>query len=172
MNIIYKYLDYSIIDEDNVGVFPCNSVVKSNGELVMGAGNAKAVKEAFPEVPLVMGSAYLDKPELSTIMAKQFSSNEFKKAEWDDLVYGNKFLMTIQTIKSPISLLVTSLLEDSLRCFKDLAESLEFTIKKDLTFHIPMPAVGKGGLEFKKVKSLINEIGFGSNFIFYYGGKL
>ena len=47
--------DPNLPDPPDVRLFTANGVVKRNGELVMGAGAAKAAKQLVPEAPAVLG---------------------------------------------------------------------------------------------------------------------
>lgn len=128
VNELLKYEDH--VPEATVYLFTANSVVKANGELVMGAGNAKAVRDTYKGIAKSMGE--LIHMDLPTVKAGSGYISAFKvKHDWKDMAD-------------------MALVERSL-------DTLLFhaSLHKKMTFHLPMPAVGLGGLPFDEVKDML-----------------
>lgn len=110
-------------DYDFIG-FTANSVINNNGELVMGAGNAKVAKETYKGLSKRLGSCikhlskfYLMFDTDTKIFALQ------TKVNWKD--------------KSPVNLVKKSI----------FILWYEATIKNpDKKFAVPFPAISHGGL--------------------------
>ncbi|QFR59881.1 hypothetical protein VOWphi5012_098 [Vibrio phage phi50-12] len=130
-------VDYSKLEPFNAYLFTGNSTIKSNGELVMGAGNAKAMKDCVPAIPKLMGKEieHLSEYGLKTLVDSDVMVGAFQtKKHWKD--------------NSTIELVELSVL-----CLRVKAEA-----NPEYTFHLPMPAVGFGGLTVNQVKPLTNTL--------------
>lgn len=130
-------IDYSKLEPFNAYLFTSNSTIKTNGELVMGAGNAKAVKDCIPVIPKLMGKEI---EHLSEYGLKTLTDN--------DVIVG-----AFQTKKNWKDNSTIELVELSVLCLRVKAEA-----NPEFTFHLPMPAVGFGGLTVAQVKPLTNTL--------------
>ncbi len=135
MKLIKGYIDYSKpIEPNHVVYFTANSTIKKNGELVMGAGNALACKKACPDAPKRFGNWI-------------HSYCEFRILH---IPYGEGFLGAFQTKldwKEPTPL---DLLTDSIDALDHFSRK-----SNNLTFHLPCPAIGYGGMQFETVVELL-----------------
>lgn len=115
--------------------FTANSVVNSKGCLVMGAGNAKVVRDSFEGIDKRLGTSienlseyFIKKDRETKIFALQ------TKIDWKD--------------KSPMQLV-----NKSVKCLKSLALQ-----KPDKNFAIPYPAINRGGLSKDAIEPLLKEL--------------
>ena len=136
MNIVKSLIDYSKEwGENDVVFFTANQVVKRNGELVMGAGNALAAKIA------VKGSSYIFGQNLGNSRCMVMSlSNEKGKINLGALA-------TKQHFKDPSNI---GFVTKSLRHLYVYAKS-----NPDKTIHLPYPAIGYGGLSRKELDPIL-----------------
>jgi O-acetyl-ADP-ribose deacetylase (regulator of RNase III) len=119
--------------------FTSNGIVKSNGELVMGAGVAKAFKERWPILPAIIGS-----------MVKH-SGNRVYQVRYD--VSNWLHLVSFPTKhhwNNPSDL---ALIKKSARELVELANQLNWT-----KVYLPRPGVGLGGLDWNVVKAAIEPL--------------
>jgi len=130
------YTNEEVEKYDYIG-FTANSVVKSNGELVMGKGAALAFKKFF---------TYID-------VAKVFGHkvSQYKGKDFYIVVEGNLFAFQTKRHyrdRTPIDLLVrsTALLR---------ASALKYPDKK---FALPYPAIGYGGLPKSQVSEIVKHL--------------
>jgi len=134
------YSDSEFCKYDYIG-FTANSTLTKDDRLVMGAGNAKVVRDKFKGIDKRLGSIikeskHPEDPEVFLIV-KDKETNIFAlqtKVNWKD--------------KSPVGLV-----EYSLRYLKRLAES-----KPNRLFAVPYPAVNHGGLTKDILKEYIEEL--------------
>ena len=128
--------------------FPANAVITENNKLVMGAGAALAFKLQFPDLDTILGceiQQHINHHHYYVIFTKYLNYNLF--------AFQTK---THHQNKSSISLITNSL--------KHLAF---FALQhKEISFHMPTPGIGCGGLSREEVYPLINEI-LPSNIILY-----
>ena len=133
-----------------VKFFTSNLTTNAKGELVMGAGNALAVKRLYPDAPAVFGQLLgkytPDKPLLlqyrvdddASMMIAAFPT----KHHWKD--------------KADIDLIAKGVKQ-----LLDISRQTTF-----IDFHLPMPGVGLGGLQVGSVLNLIHELP--NNVYIYY----
>jgi hypothetical protein len=117
--------------------FTANSVITSHYALVMGAGNAKAFKDRFPN--------------LDVLLAVEIDNDRF--FHFATTKYQNYHIFALQTKvhwkdRTPIKLL-----KDSLRHLELFAAQ-----NKHLKFHLPTPGIGYGGLSCKQVYPLLDAL--------------
>ncbi len=123
MILVDKLLDYSLkYKKSDVLFFTANQVVKHNGELVMGAGNAKAARDA------IRGSA----------MA------------FGEQLMGRRLLI-LKVGKVKLGALVTKVHFRDSSDLKFVIKSINKLRKHannnpEVTYHVPYPAIGFGGL--------------------------
>lgn len=135
MRIKHQYLRYTYqLPKNTVHFFTANNVVKGNGELVMGAGNALAVKKAIPNAPKVFGGMVKAEPDKRIHLAK----------------YGDGILGSFQTKENWRNPTPLNVLIESIDALKELA-----TKETAWEFHLPCPAVSNGGMDIKQVLKLI-----------------
>lgn len=123
MNLINKLINYKKVwGSKDVVFFTANQVVKRNGALVMGAGNAKAARDSVKGADMAFGK------KLGT---KRVCTIKFKNIHLGAFVTKTHFKG-----KSNINFVRLSI-----KVLYELA-----TINPDWTFHLPYPAIGYGGL--------------------------
>jgi hypothetical protein len=123
MNLIPKLIDYTgHWSVNDVVFFTANQVVKRNGTLVMGAGNAKAARDSLHGVDKAFGEQLGDK-RLCII-------------DYNGTNIGA--LVTKQHYKDPSNY---EFVKESLRALYHSAKG-----SPHLTYHVPYPAIGFGGL--------------------------
>lgn len=144
MKIVNSYLKYTQnIPERHVHMFTSNRVITSAGELVMGGGNALAIRKVFPNLPRAIARNYNTGSRLHTV------------------VHGEGAIIALDTkdhFRDPSD---PEFVRASLNEFHELALTY-----KTWTFHCPMPAVGLGGMSYDGVYEMVKD--FPDNIIFYY----
>lgn len=130
MILKFSFIDYRQIHDNELLFATTNNVVGRSG-LVMGAGNAKAMKDCWPTI-----------------------ANEFAPLCQGD--YGiaiieknNGFLGAFQTKRHWRSPSSYALVENSVSKLLDICD--EFA-----TIHLPYPGIGNGGLDKNKVLDIIH----------------
>lgn len=140
MQIINSKLDYKFLPmSGHIHLFTANQVIKSNGRLVMGAGNAKACLDAHPNMDLRMARL-------------------FQK-------YPHKLVHTVGSSQS-YGFVGAFIVKDHWRRPADINLVIKATgqleqLAKDnpsYTFHLPFPAIGKGGLSVNEVLPIIQQL--------------
>lgn len=135
MITINKLLEYpKDIPEKHVYLFTANHTIKSNGELVMGAGAAKAVKNRYHHSPAAFGALVKGTPQAPVHVYKE----------------GNGLLASFQTKEhwsKPSTLELVTASTKRLYAFAELAP--------DWVFHMNYPAIGYGGLSFEEVNPIL-----------------
>ena len=127
MNIIPKLISYGANWGDrDIVVFTANQVVKRNGELVMGAGNAKAARDSIEGSAMMFGKALKDNRFLTIPFSRKGG------------VTNLAALVTKQHFKDPSNL---EFVIESLRKLYHWAVT-----HPSYTIHLPYPAIGFGGL--------------------------
>lgn len=138
MRAINKLLDYpKVLPPNQCFMFTANSCIRQNNALVMGAGNAKAFKETYPNVDIEFGKRI----------------NHLSEFNVKFLGYGKGLLGAFQTKidwknNTPMNVLINSI------------EKLTYVANNNpyWIFHLPCPAIGRGGLEREVVFSLIETL--------------
>ena len=127
MKLIPKLISYGANwgDKDIV-VFTANQIVKSNGELVMGAGNAKAARDNILGSASAFGIALQD---------YRFMVLPFRRVGG---VTNLAALVTKQHFKDPSNL--EFVIESLRKLYRYAIDNPSYTI------HLPYPAIGFGGL--------------------------
>ena len=135
MRLIKELLKYpSARVPSNFYMCTTNTVVKANGELVMGAGNALAFATAYPYAPKYFASR-TDLPVSFYIRPNKPLIGVFRtKRNW----------------RNPSTL---ALVQESITSLKEEAIALP-----ECTFHLPFPAIGRGGLPRTEVEPLLEEL--------------
>lgn len=136
---------YSDIKENNVYLATCNNVVKYNGELVMGKGNAKSLTLAFKEEPIALS--------LGSHITKANNPREYNliilKCNKNSNIYYGAF-QTKYDFKNPSDI---DLIKRSVERLKNVA------IKNpNITFNLPFPGIGLGGLKYEDVFKIIQDL--------------
>ncbi len=134
MKIINELLDYTDWKYPDVYGFTSNSVVKSNGELVMGGGAALAVKKAHPHVPKLIGK-----------------SLNHKKTVFDIIkIKENTLLFWFQTKNHYNEPSNINLIKKATKELNKVA--LE---NPDVIFHFNAPGIGLGNLKWEVILPII-----------------
>lgn len=138
MKLHQGYLKYpSKIPSMHCYLFTANRVVKNNGELVMGGGNALAAAMAYPELPAICGKC-IDKNPAAVFEV-------FAKGSG---IYG--FLVTKDHFKDASDIV---LVENGISELDICAKT-----NPDWTFHLPFPAIGLGGLRREDVLPYLEKL--------------
>tara|TARA_R110001606_G_scaffold45770_5_gene118397 strand:- start:1538 stop:1987 length:450 start_codon:yes stop_codon:yes gene_type:complete len=149
MLIVNKDMFTSVKEYDAIAV-TTNSVIKTNGELVMGAGIAKIFKNRYPTLPRDLGkkvATYGNMPFLIKIKGMNIISFPTKTHYKD---------------KSEIDLII-----ESAKKIKNLTDKFYWT-----KVAIPAPGVGLGGLSWKdQVYPALSKILDDRFIIHFYNGK-
>ena len=138
MKLVYGLIDYN----DNwqlpiVKFFTANQVVMNSGALVMGAGNAKAARDALPNVDLKCGKTL----------------KKCKKQVYVVEVTEGQFLGALATKKnwklpSNIDFVVQGLKE-----LNKLAKE-----NPEVTYQVPYPAISNGGLTRAEIDPIVAQL--------------
>ena len=134
MKIINELLNYTDWKYPDVYGFTSNSVVKSNGELVMGAGAALALKKAHPNVPKLIGKALNHKKTVC----------DFIQIKEGLIVF---WFQTKNHYNEPSNIKLISKATERL---KKVAED-----NPNIVFHLNAPGIGLGGLKWEDVLPII-----------------
>lgn len=118
-----------------------NSITKTNGDAVMGAGVALQVAEMFPDIPAKLGE-YIN---IYGNRAFNLGTYEFLHTKARLFSFPTKYCWWN---KSSLSLIESS-------CYQLLDLCDKFGID---TCYLPAPGIGKGGLAFKDIEPVINDI--------------
>jgi len=126
------YTDQNRAFYDLIG-FTANSEVKSNGELVMGAGNAKVVRDTYPNSAKIFGQMIKGNKVFYIKGSQELKIFAFQtKIKWRD--------------KSHINII-----EKALQKLADYANK-----NPDLKFALPFPGISHGGLDRKDILPLLD----------------
>ena len=152
MKLVTELLQYpKYVTEDQVYLATINCVVKNNGELVMGAGNALAYAEAYPSSKKILGDM------LGGVVVNGKPIKHLFLHKRDKGYVGG--LVTKAHYRDPSTL---TIVENAVWELRMAAE-----VNSHLTYHLPYPAIGLGGLSVEEVQPLINELP--DNVIVYKG---
>lgn len=132
----------------NIFMFTANSTLKKNGALVMGAGNAKAVRDLYVGIDKLFGN-YLKQHSVRTYGVKI-------------LRFGNQYIGAFQTKRNWVYNTEIELLEYSTRKLAYIANN-----HPSYTFHLPYPAISNGGLKVADVQPIIDKYELPDNVIVY-----
>lgn len=132
MKLTRQLLDYENTPIEDVVVFTANRVVKRNGELVMGAGNAKSCADAYYDAPSEFGSKLRKEGFLVLSLHDGYVGALVTKEHFKDKSDLKKVIAAIKELQ-------TCAETDSGR-----------------TYHVPYPAIGFGGLRKVDVEPYVN----------------
>lgn len=149
MKIEYKRLSYPKGDVGkNIYMFTANSILNSRGDLVMGAGCAKTVRDTYKCVDSLFG-------EKIGTSGQEFNISFVK---WNNSQWIGAFQTKIDWRKpSPLYLV-----KDSISKLKSVSE-----VRPSWTFHLPCPAIGLGGGEVDEILPLLEVLP--DNVVVYLG---
>lgn len=117
-------------------MFTSNHIIKKDGELVMGAGNALAFKKAYPLSPAMLAKCITSRP-----------SDNIHFMFYDSGLIGS--FKTKEHWANPSTL---DIIKESVYELSVLAEP------SNHTYHLPFPGIGKGGLSREEVEPLLQEL--------------
>ena len=134
--LIRSLIDYNAPHwtSNDIVFFTANQVVKANGHLVMGAGNAKAARDAVQGSALAFGQSLGEK--------------RVHVIRFQGIWLGA--LVTKQHFKDP------SDLEFVIKSLRELFKMAKRNPTK--TFHVPYPAIGNGGLKRNQLDKYISQL--------------
>ena len=142
--IVYDNIMSHLNKRDFFG-FPANSVITVNHALVMGAGSAKAFRDRFPN--------------LDVMIAVETKGDRF--FHFATIKYQDYNLFAIQTKVHWKDKTAIKLLKDSLKHLEIFAAQ-----HKHIKFHMPIPGVGHGGLSREQVFPILDSLHI-NNLILY-----
>ena len=130
----------------HVYLFTANSTIKTNGELVMGRGIAKAVRDNYPDIAKKFGMKipFGDRFGLEKI----YFQTDIYDEKWEGYrvipIYAFQTKIDFRT-SSPLDLI-----EYSVSKLKDESET-----NPDIIYHLPFPGCGNGGRTKEEILPLI-----------------
>lgn len=137
MIILNEFLNYKEdVDTEVCFLFTGNNVVKRNGDLVMGKGNAKACAEAFPNAPEVFGKLVNNNPEVH--------------CHFEDTPEKGVHLGYFRTKEHYASDSTLQLIAQSTKELKEAALACP-----EILFLLPAPGIGAGGLKWAHVEAIL-----------------
>lgn len=139
---IWKYQS-----EESIIVIPTNGTVKVNGECVMGRGLALQTKIRFPAIPLLIGD-HIKKEGNIVDYFPLYGLVSFP-VKWDWNQNADKLLI-YRSLKELVNL--TKSID------KELENDKESVLKKGFKVYLPRVGCGNGGLDWKEVKPLVEEV--------------
>ncbi len=142
MNIIKEDL-FKYVGKGRAILVTTNQVLNRNGDLVMGAGAAKAAALRWPQLP--------------RMAAMSRHSVDLVFQDTDGTWVG--IFPTKKSWKDPADV---KLIRKSI---KELNFMAIYT--KDIEFHVNMPGIGLGGLSYQTVENLIKELLTETNIYFH-----
>lgn len=122
---------------NNIYMFTANSIVKQNGELVMGKGSAKSARDTYIGIDKMFGDKVVSGQEFNVTFVKW-------KEQW---------IGAFQTKIDWRKLSPTYLVKDSIDKLKRIAEE-----RPMWTFHLPYPAVSCGGKSVEDVLPMLEHL--------------
>ena len=121
-----------------------NNVLKTNGELVMGAGVAKQATLRFPKIAFIMGETIRKLPtDYNFFILDEVPS-------WNTLYGQHIYVGAIQTKRHYRDNSDIELVRNSIKKLNEFANTINTNI------NCPLPGVGLGGLKAEVVKKLTN----------------
>lgn len=157
MNIIQANI-VELWAQGNVVCVTTNGFVKKSGEAVMGRGNALAMAQAIPELPLLLGN-FIKKytNRVGFIYAKSVINFPVKPS------YGNynDLLTHIQKRHNRTDTKIPgfwckaqpSIIEKSISQLNDLI--IKFNLEK---VYLPIPGVNNGQLKYQDIKPILEKV--------------
>ena len=146
MRVVYKRLTYlkGLVGE-NIYMFTANSTLNKQGKLVMGAGNAKAVRDMYKNIDYQFGKEIKDQ-EVFGVKFVQYYNLQWIGAFQTKIHWQNE---------SPLHVV-----ENSVKHLKYVAER-----RPSRTFHLPCPAISHGKRSLQEILPLLE--GLPDNVIVY-----
>ena len=135
------------IPEKHVYLFTANKIVTKQG-LVMGGGNALAAKRAYPKLPEVLGYL-MSNPMLDLENTSMLFLDAFRVGAEGGGVIGAFFTKNHYKDPSTLDMVIANILD-----LKETAEGLD----KELTFHLPYPGCGLGGLTVEQLEPYMSRL--------------
>lgn len=135
---------WSVYDNADLFLFTSNGEITKSGCLVMGAGNAKQVKNRFPGIDRLIGEHIIQ--SYSAIKKNLYSYNLLISPNWPRAKIGAFQTKLSWKDPSPIELIEKSL--EKLNIFA-LSHS-------DKNIHMPAPGIGHGKLSYDQMIELTN----------------
>lgn len=136
MLVRYKRLNYPKgLVGDNIYMFTANSTLNKQGKLVMGAGNAKAVRDLYKNIDTQFGKVIEDQ-EVFGVKFVQYYNLQWIGAFQTKIHWQNE---------SPLDVV-----ENSVKHLKHVAER-----RPSWTFHLPCPAISHGKRSLQEILPLL-----------------
>jgi len=139
------------IDKGDLWTYPAdwrvittNGVVKSNGYLVMGAGNALQATQKFPDLPKILGTKVTKGGNHCYIVNFQIISFPTKH-HWKDASDIKLIENSAKELRILIDLLTVKKASEGISSLEDI----------ELKIVMPPPGCGLGGLKWEDVKKVI-----------------
>lgn len=135
-------------DPESIIVIPANAIIKAGGKLVMGAGFAGEVSRRFASIPEIAGMTVRD-----VIDKNQFYGFAFITGSRFALLQTKKHYQDKSSLKL-VEKSVKKMLEviEKKKVITDFGHKVRSTGKVQFSrLHIPMPGIGKGGLDKEEV---------------------
>lgn len=134
MQLVSGKVDYTVREPSIVLMFTANACIKRNGELVMGAGNAKALSKAVPGISKAFGDAVGQSPRRHCHM----------------VTHDAQLFMSFRTKENWMNPSNEQLLMQS------ALELQAWAIRNPgLTFCLPAPGINHGGMDWNTVYGII-----------------
>lgn len=124
-------------DTKHIYLFTANSVVTSNGKLVMGAGVAKAVRDTYKGIDTLFGSKIVH----MDVFCLQF-------VEWNGVWIGAFQTKIDWREASPLNVV-----QSSINMLTSVANK-----RPNHTFHLPCPAVNHGGRRIEDILPMLESL--------------
>lgn len=126
--------------KQNVIVFTGNSYIKNNGRLVMGAGCAKMIRDAYPTVDKGLGNQISHLTDYNLVWLEVKGPTPF-------------WLGAFQVKYSFQSKAQVSLIERSVKELTRVAD-----LRPNYTFHLNYPGIGNGKLAYETVQPIVDKL--------------
>lgn len=126
------------LSKGNVLCITTNGFVKKNGECVMGRGIASQAKERFPKLPAFLGDNLL-----------RLGNHVYWLGKW-----GKWFLISFPTKHNWWEKSDPELIKISVQELKDITGTDDCKLK----IFLPRPGCSNGGLDWKDVKPLVEQL--------------
>ncbi len=138
MKLVRKRLSYCRgLVGNNIYLFTANSVIRGNGNLVMGAGCAKTVKTTYKGIDILFGK-----------QIENLSVFNLKFVQWNGQWIGAFQTKINWQDSSPMDVVQGS-----------IDQLLHVAIRRpNYTFHLPCPAVNHGGKSEKEIVPLLEKL--------------
>jgi hypothetical protein len=132
----------------DVFLFTANNVIKKDGSLVMGAGTAKEVQDAWPKVSLMLGQKI-----------QKFGNNDYHVVT--TTIQKGQVIGAFQTKRNYKHISSYDIIHKSTQSLKKIASKYP-----QFRYHLNFPGIGYGKLDYEKVFDIINVLP--DNVLIYY----